>query len=336
MGQIFILDGPDATGKTTLAKELVEKTGGKYFHLTYRWKDRIFDYHTAAIRLAARSTTPVILDRWWPSEAVYAKAFREGSDWPLQGRMTDRIARKFGAIYVLCLPATVQECVDRHAQLKSERHEMYDDIRSVAELYLKLYSGDVEHEDKGQYIDFLIRTGGLITRFDVLHYSIETWGRALGIFSDKVIQQSNTWRKLQYGPALSFREWNIVGHVFFADYLFIGDQVANNFRELHWPFYEYQNGSLYLTKALHRLGFKEEHAMWCNALDHDGEVNKHIAKLKQYKPSLKLITLGNKAAEVCDELEIEVHAELPNPAFCEKFESDINLAEVLKHALAIS
>tara|TARA_R100000084_G_scaffold83769_1_gene39275 strand:+ start:382 stop:570 length:189 start_codon:yes stop_codon:yes gene_type:complete len=53
-GQIIVLDGPDAVGKTTLAKKIQERVPNtRYMHLTYRWKDKIFDYHTGAIHLAA-------------------------------------------------------------------------------------------------------------------------------------------------------------------------------------------------------------------------------------------------------------------------------------------
>ena len=129
---IIILDGPDGTGKTTLAERMCTELNAEYLHLTYRWKERIFDYHTAAIRYAARKRRPIVIDRWWPSEAVYSKAFRGGSDWPLQGRMCDRVAKKFGVIYVYCLPDDVQSAVANHAELKQQREEMYEDIEAVA------------------------------------------------------------------------------------------------------------------------------------------------------------------------------------------------------------
>ena len=38
-GQIIVLDGPDAVGKTTLAKKIQERVPNtRYMHLTYRWK----------------------------------------------------------------------------------------------------------------------------------------------------------------------------------------------------------------------------------------------------------------------------------------------------------
>ena len=105
---IIILDGPDGTCKTTLAQELCKAFDARYLHRTYRWKDKIFDYHTAAMRFAARSKKPIVIDRWWPSEAVYAKAYRGGSEWPLQGRMCARVAINYGAMYIYCLTDSVE------------------------------------------------------------------------------------------------------------------------------------------------------------------------------------------------------------------------------------
>ncbi len=54
-GQIIVLDGPDAVGKTTLAEAFLKKyPDTKYLHLIYRWQDKIFDYHTAAMKLAGK------------------------------------------------------------------------------------------------------------------------------------------------------------------------------------------------------------------------------------------------------------------------------------------
>ena len=104
---IIVLEGPDGSGKTTLAKMLVDEYGFAYRHLTYRFKDRMHLYHWAALELCLKDaeTGPVVLDRWWPSEIVYADVFRGGSKWPLWPRMLDRVALKHGVTYVWCIPS---------------------------------------------------------------------------------------------------------------------------------------------------------------------------------------------------------------------------------------
>ena len=39
---IIVLEGPDGSGKTTLARHLVELLGAEYLHLTYRWPTKMF------------------------------------------------------------------------------------------------------------------------------------------------------------------------------------------------------------------------------------------------------------------------------------------------------
>jgi len=325
--QIIILDGPDGVGKTTLARELCKQLSGKYLHLGYRWKDKIFDYHTAAIRFASRSTVPVVIDRWWPSEAVYSSVFRNGSAWPLQGRLADRIARKLGAVYVYCLPDKKHN--KRFVRLKESRYEMYDDMSDVSVLYNKLWYGCQSHEDKGNYIDYLIRSGGVKDLRDHKRYCIAEHGHYLDLYAEQVIDFASLRQELQYPPALEHNEWNVAGHLDGAKYLIVGEQVNPKSRELFWPFYEHKNSSLYLTECLHEAGIDEHKLMWCNAFDHDGKFNKHIGYLAE---ALKVVTLGGHAADAVTEHGIAIHKELPHPSYVKRFKK-VNLVEALKHAI---
>lgn len=323
---IIVLDGPDGTGKTTLAERMCKLLDAEYLHLTYRWKERIFDYHTVALRYAARRQKPIIIDRWWPSEAIYAKAFRDGSDWPLQGRMCDRIAKKFGVIYVYCLPDDVQSAVANHTKLKQQREEMYDDIEAVADLYLKLWNGESTHEDKGQYIDQVIRTGGLWNSPDTVKYSISEWGHCMDLFIERVQALSIAWRTMQLPDLLEFKNWNMTGHAACSDYLIVSDRVKSKYREMHWPCYDY-NDSLILTEAIHRLNLPEDLFMYACAQNHDGSPNMLIDRLLE-KYDKKIITLGKVAEDYMSNKTI--HAALPNPSY----EWKVDMVEVLKHAIS--
>lgn len=330
---IFVLDGPDGVGKTTLAQAFVDKLGAKYLHLTYRWKDRIFDYHTAALRFALRTGGPVVIDRWWPSEAVYAAAFRGGSTWPLQGRMCERVALKHGIIYIMCLPESVEAAVEQHSKLKEEREEMYDNIGDVARLYLDLYNGNIEHEDTGQYMDFLIRNGGMQQQPNVLKYTIGEYGHVMPWFVDRAVEISQDWRLLQYPPALLPGVHNVLGHAHTAQYVLVGEQVNPKHKRLYWPFYDYGHSSLYLTNVLHSIGLREEHIMYMNAFDHDGERNLHLMGLHDHKPSLRFIPLGAKAEQALKAMGVPSHAELPHPSYAKRF-NKIDYLEIFKHAIS--
>tara|TARA_R100001082_G_C4366172_1_gene162072 strand:+ start:7968 stop:8966 length:999 start_codon:yes stop_codon:yes gene_type:complete len=328
---IIILEGPDGAGKTTLAKELVRQTKGIYLHLSYRWPQQIFLYHTAAIRYAARQERPVIIDRWWPSEAIYATSYRGQSPWPLQGRMADRVARKHGALYIYCLPENVEEHCNVFLHLKKQREEMYDDIYEVTHKYMSLWYGNQLHEKGENYIDFVIRNGGLQDRGDHLRYNIEEHGHYIDLFAERAIDMAKITRELQYQPALQYSNFNILGNTDMLKYLFVGEQVNPKYRELYWPFYEYKNSSLYLTQCMQAAEIPEEGIMWCNAYNHDESINENIKPIvEQYKP--RVITFGAHAAEAMAKLGVETYDELVHPSYAKRF-GKVNLMEVMKDVI---
>lgn len=305
---IIILEGPDGTGKTTLAKAICEKLGAKYLHLTYRWKDKIFDYHTAAIRFAARQKQPIVIDRWWPSEAVYASAFRGGSDWPMQGRMLDRVARKYGAIYVYCQGASgPEQVIANHAKLKATREEMYEDISGVAYLYHKLWHGDSTHENTGQWLDWAIRSGGVKMRPDHINYSIDDWGNSMDLFIDKLQLLSKAWTGLQSEHILDPAS-NVTGHVQNAAYIIAGSEPISRFKT-NWAFYDHSGLNLDVTNKLTALNIKEESLIWANTFDYDGLPNMYVKGLLRDYPDLKLVTIGGAKER---EAFPDAHVHLPN------------------------
>ena len=324
--QIIVLDGPDAVGKTTIAKEFSKKyPNTKYIHNTYRWKDKIFDYHTAVMKLAGKwaQTHNVIIDRWWPSEACYASVYRNTSAWPLQGRFHERLALKYGVVYLLCLPD--QNTIDRHAQMKLERNEMYDNIEDLCDIYYKLYYGDINHKDKGNYIDKLILSGGVKDIPYYIPYTIERWGAHLDTFLELVMHVATEMRDSQFQDALSPFEHNVLGHSKFAKAMFVGDRVNPKYRDIFWPFFEYGNSSLYLTEALHDLWINERDYMWTNAYDKDGKVDLKYAELAQER-GIELIALGENALRALKGKKLEANEIIRHPSYYKRFNGTKNRA----------
>ena len=326
--QIIVLDGPDAVGKTTIAKEFMRKfPNTKYIHNGYRWKDKIFDYHTAVMKLASKwaMTHNVIIDRWWPSEACYASVYRNTSAWPLQGRFHERLALKYGVIYLLCLPD--QNTVDRHTEMKKVRNEMYENIEDLCNLYYKLYYGDLNHKDKGNYIDKLILSGGVKDIPYYIPYTIERWGAHLDTFLDLVMHVATEMRESQFQDALSPFEHNILGHSKFAKYMFVGDRVNPKYRDIFWPFFEYGNSSLYFTEALNDLWIKERDYMWTNAYDKDGKIDLKYVELAKEK-GINIIALGKSALNALKQKKIEPDEIMRHPSHYKRFNGSKNHAIV--------
>ena len=146
--QIYIVDGPDCSGKTTLVDEMVKQLGAAKLHLTYRFKTRMDLYHRYAIERAIKMSAhqPVIIDRWWPSEITYAKAFRGGTIWPRNARAFDRIGRQADVRYIFCLPKQKERYMDAWAADRERRYaekpwalkgrnQAVDDMSKVYDLY---------------------------------------------------------------------------------------------------------------------------------------------------------------------------------------------------------
>ena len=317
MHPIIVLDGPDAVGKTSLALNIMKKLDNcKYVHCTYRFKDKIFDYHTAVMRMATRwaQKQPVIIDRWWPSEACYATVYRKSSSWPLQGRFHERVTLKYGVIFVMCLPDN--NTLSRFERLKTERDEMYDDIKDLCALYLKLYYGSEEHEDNGNYIDQMILSGGMSLMPYYIPYTIERWGSHNVHFIAMILEVADHMQREQIKEALNPDEHNFLGHKKFARYLFVGEQVNPKYRNTFWPFFEYGNCSLYFTQAIHELWIREHECAYTNVKDHKGNID--LKFIEELEDEVEIIAMGNIAQETLSKHDIEFQA-IKHPQYYRRF-----------------
>lgn len=275
MHGLIILEGPDGVGKTTLARYFVEHHGAHYMHLTYRFKQSMFTYHAAALHRACKlsETRLVVVDRLWISEALYAEAFRGGSPWPHMGRMMDRVIRKHAGLYILCLPSgTVEEHEAHFQNLRTGRQEMYESIDTVTRLYTGFAYGDPNFPGTG-YCRDIARAGGFLKRrSEVLQYRIAEEGQDLKNFTSCALWTMQASRVAQYEPALNPYNYNFLGHARkgHAKFVFIGDKINPEKRQIHYPFYAHKNSSLFLAECLSEIGFDETQAIFTNINDPGG------------------------------------------------------------------
>lgn len=136
---VIILEGADASGKTTLANKLIELNNGKgqILHAVYRFKDKMPLYHMALLRKAIKlgKNQLVIIDRLHISEYIYAKVFRGGTKWPEEFKHFEEFCKYLKIPIILCVPETIQRGLIWFEKAKQERPEMYDNIKDVITEY---------------------------------------------------------------------------------------------------------------------------------------------------------------------------------------------------------
>lgn len=121
-GKLIILEGPEASGKSTLARHLVLNHGFSYWHLT--WTEMLNlamrDYQLDAIKNIRQNLEwgrDFVLDRYWPSEIVYATVFRSSNHSDVSEMY--RMAEQCGALYVYCNPSDREQRFLTHRAAKN-------------------------------------------------------------------------------------------------------------------------------------------------------------------------------------------------------------------------
>lgn len=143
--KVFIIEGPDRTGKTTLARAIAEYVNVRrcvtYWHCDFTKKLALAmeDYQYSVIKNLETNFTlgnTIIIDRLWPSNVVYREVLdnQPAVDWePMKS-----LLRQLGAVYVFT------DCASglaRHAADKDPAHAYTDEqYRAITHRYRQLYA----------------------------------------------------------------------------------------------------------------------------------------------------------------------------------------------------
>jgi thymidylate kinase len=143
--RLYILEGPDGTGKTTLAKSIADATGGHILHGTYNESWDVKKYHETMLE-AATSLLPyqdVVMDRWALSELVYGTVFRGEPAYQVMDTMKSHEDKLREARWIYCRHDDV---VKNHERNKEIRFEMFDNMEKVQAMYDGFVRVDKERE----------------------------------------------------------------------------------------------------------------------------------------------------------------------------------------------
>lgn len=100
---IIILEGPDGSGKTTLANKLAEQTGYDVVHMSMPKSEEEKVKMFSMYKQALEESDNVIFDRCWYSEMAYGPVMR-GASYISHNNMyeLENILAKKGAIVIYC------------------------------------------------------------------------------------------------------------------------------------------------------------------------------------------------------------------------------------------
>jgi thymidylate kinase len=132
VNKIFIIEGADGTGKTTLANEIYKVTKGHILHSTYNKEFNIEKYHEQIIdsAISLAKYQPVIIDRWAVSELVYGNVFRDGPSYDI-----NKLIQAASHLQIVWIYCENEDSIENHKRNQKTREEMFNDMTGVVHEY---------------------------------------------------------------------------------------------------------------------------------------------------------------------------------------------------------
>lgn len=186
--RLFIVEGPDCSGKSTFAQHLAIQRNGVYIHA--RGGKTLFpammEYHQSLLAIARANLGnghDVIMDRFWPSELVYGQILRPAvSDHVYDFTEILRDTGLLDPTYIFCDDPNI---VERHSREMDGTHPyknatfeaIVDKYRELTKEMMDSPALPLLHHPK---------TPPSEMKFQVRRYSLLEEGQAMGTFVDSL------------------------------------------------------------------------------------------------------------------------------------------------------
>jgi len=187
---VILLEGPDGTGKTTLAEHLVKEHNALYLHATWSKdlepKMEGYLWHILNIAEYVSCNQLVVIDRCWITELVYTDVFREdaGRD-EMHFKLHQFFAMVLSGLTIYCLPHNRDKFLSHFKDVKDQRDEMYSDMSKVYDAFLALWEGaEVEYQFScgRTYLNVIEKAGGFKSSPAMVRYDWNTDGQDIEAF----------------------------------------------------------------------------------------------------------------------------------------------------------
>ena len=140
MNKIILLCGPDGSGKSYLADQIMKKYPNHvYIHNAVTNDIKSLHENTVRAAILASEQHTVIIDRLHISEKVYGTLFRNGPSYDISNieRMLDETQRRYGNVVKIMCMVDKDTSTGIHSRRKESGDEMFDDNSSVWDMYDK-------------------------------------------------------------------------------------------------------------------------------------------------------------------------------------------------------
>lgn len=128
----ILLEGPDCSGKSTLARTLKYCFNYDYFHNTVEHDDSMFKIRNSNLANCLKVNNNIIVDRWNISEFIYGNIFRGKSRVTLSEVVSE--CRLFDEI-IFCLPTDYNKYIKSFEKLSNSRDEYIKELKTISKIY---------------------------------------------------------------------------------------------------------------------------------------------------------------------------------------------------------